>query len=190
MKSPRHIYIHIHAWILSYLSKESYQPVFFCQCYLFIFWCCFFLANVTAKTLSFFTSWNFSQVDIIKFSIMSSSTSQYSSNFHSFFNKEKTCAETETKIDLISSLWVDDQMLRLDETNRKCLWYTWKSQGISTTKALAHVRGKKGMHIKGCYVPKEKYHITRYQEIQHLKQAWKGVLFGYPEKTKASISSL
>ena len=36
------------------------RSLFSCQCY-------FFPANVTAKTLSFFTSCNFSQVDIINF---------------------------------------------------------------------------------------------------------------------------
>ena len=46
---------------------------------------------------------------------MSSNTRQYSSAFHSFFNKEKTSVETETKIDFISSIWDDDHIRRLDE---------------------------------------------------------------------------
>ena len=46
------------------------------------------------------------------------------------------------------------------------------------------------MNIKSCYVPKEKYHITRYQELQNFKQARKGVLLDYLEKMKTSIVSL
>ena len=36
----------------------------------------------------------------------------------------------------------------------------------------------------------DKYHITRYQDLQHLKTDWKGVLRDYSENIKASISSL
>ena len=46
------------------------------------------------------------------------------------------------------------------------------------------------MHNKSRYVPKGKAHITRYQELQHFKQAWKGVLIDYSENMKAYIASL
>ena len=46
---------------------------------------------------------------------MSSTISQSSSEFHSFFNEEKTSAETETKLDFISYIWDDDHILRLNE---------------------------------------------------------------------------
>ena len=46
---------------------------------------------------------------------MSSTTRQSSSTFHSLFNKEKTSAETETKLDLISYIWDDGHIMRLDE---------------------------------------------------------------------------
>ena len=46
---------------------------------------------------------------------MLSTISQYYSTFRSFFNKEKTSAETETKLEFISSIWDDDHILRLDE---------------------------------------------------------------------------
>ena len=46
------------------------------------------------------------------------------------------------------------------------------------------------MHIKSFYVPMDKAHITRYQELQHLKQAGKGVILDYSEKIKSSIESL
>ena len=105
--------------------------------------------------------WFFISVDISKFYVMSSPTSQYSPAFHSFFNKEKTSAETVTKIDFISSIWDDNYIRRIDEKNWQCLWYNQCFQGINATKALAHVLGKKGMHIKSCYVSKEKSHTTR-----------------------------
>ena len=40
-------------------------------------------------------------------------------------------------------------------------------QGINATKALSHVFSKKGMHIKSCYVSKDKAHTKRYQELQN-----------------------
>ena len=63
-------------------------------------------------------------------------------------------------------------------------------QVINDTKALAHLLGKKGIHIKSCYVAKKKANTTRYQELQHYKQARKGVLLDYSEKIRASITSL
>ena len=48
---------------------------------------------------------------------MSSTTCQSSSKLRSFFNKENTSAETETKLDFTSSIWDDDQIMRLDEKN-------------------------------------------------------------------------
>ena len=121
---------------------------------------------------------------------MSSSAIQSSSVFHSFFNKEKKSAETETKLHFISSIWDGDKILRLDENNWKCLWCTKIFQGINDTKALAHVLGKKGMHVKSCYVPNDKAHITIYQELNHYKQTRKGVLLDYSENMKASMENL
>ena len=46
---------------------------------------------------------------------MSSPTSQSSPEFHSFFNKEKISAETATKLNIISSIWDDDHIRRVDE---------------------------------------------------------------------------
>ena len=81
---------------------------------------------------------------------MPSPTSQSSPALHSFFNKEKTSAETATKLDIISYIWDDDRIRRLDEKNWQCLWCNQTFQGINATKALAHVLGKKGMYIKSC----------------------------------------
>ena len=94
---------------------------------------------------------------------MSSTTIQYLSTFNPFFNKEKTSEETETRLDFISYIWGDDHIMRIDEKNWQCLWCNTSFQVINATKSIAHVLGKKGMHIKSCYVPKDKYHITRYQ---------------------------
>ena len=87
---------------------------------------------------------------------MSFTTSQYSLTFHLFYNKQKKSAETQTKLDFISYIWYDDHILRIDEKNWQFLWCNTSFQGINDTKALAHVLGKKGMHIKSCYVPKDK----------------------------------
>ena len=72
-------------------------------------------------------------VDIIKVSVMPSTTSQCYSTFHSLFNKENTRTETKTKLDYISSIWDDDKILRLDERNCKCLWCNTSFQGIIST---------------------------------------------------------
>ena len=86
---------------------------------------------------------------------MLSATSQYYLEFHSFFNNEKTRAETKTKFDFISSIWDDDHILRPDEKNWQCLWFNQSFQGINATKAISHVLGKKGTNIKSCYVDKD-----------------------------------
>ena len=101
---------------------------------------------------------------------MLSTTSQSSSTFHSFFNEKNTSAETETEFDFISSIWDDDHIPSINEKKWQCLWCNTSFQGVNYTKALAHVLRKNGMHIKDFYVPKDKAHITRYQELQNFKQ--------------------
>ena len=78
------------------------------------------------------------------------------------FNNGKECAETETKLDFISSISYDDHNLRLDKNNWQWLWCNTSFQGINATKALDHVLGNKGMYSKTSYVPKDKDHITIY----------------------------
>ena len=97
------------------ILKIYILTVFFSQCCRFICRCILFLANVTSKTLSFFTSGFFSWVDITKVSVILSTTIQYSSTFYLCFNSEKTSAETETRLDFISYIWDDDHILILDE---------------------------------------------------------------------------
>ena len=46
---------------------------------------------------------------------MLSTTSQSSSTFHLFFDKENKSAESETKLDFISSIWDNDHIMMLDE---------------------------------------------------------------------------
>ena len=87
------------------------------------FFCSHFLnGNNTSRTLSLFTSLSFISFDISKVYIMSSPTSLSSPALHSFFNKEKTSAETTTKLDIISFIRDDDHIQRLDEKNWQCLW--------------------------------------------------------------------
>ena len=104
---------------------NSYDPMFekyICNIFFprsmlqFLFAPLFFLANNTSKTLSFFLQVEFLiSVDISKVYVMLFNTSQYSSAYLSFFNKEKTSVETETKLNFISYIWDDDNILRLDE---------------------------------------------------------------------------
>ena len=46
------------------------------------------------------------------------------------------------------------------------------------------------MHIKSCFVAKDKARTTRYQELQNYKQTRKGALLDYSEKIRAPITSL
>ena len=68
----------------------------------------FLNGNNTSRTLSLFPSLSFIFFYISKVYIMLSPTSQSSPALHYFFNKEKTSAETTTKLDIISSIWDDD----------------------------------------------------------------------------------
>ena len=74
--------------------------------------------------------------------------------------------------------------------NWQCLWCNQNIQIINATKAIAHILGKKGIHIKSFCFAKDKTHTTTYQELQHYKQTQKGVLLDYSEKIRASITSL
>ena len=93
--------------------------------------------------------------------------------------KEKTSAETGTKLDFISFIWDNYHILKLDEKNWQCLWCNIIFQGINAAKTVARALGKNGMYIKSFYVPKDKVHITRYQELHNCKQTQKGVLLDY-----------
>ena len=44
---------------------------------------------------------------------------------------------------------------------------------------MSHVMGKKGMHIKICYAAMDKYHLTRYKELQNSKVSRKGFINYY-----------
>ena len=106
---------------------------------------------------------------------MSAPLSKSSSNHHPLFNKEKVCSEKEMKLDFISSIWDDDRIQRLDENKCQCFWCSNIFQGINDTKAMAHVLGTKGMHIKSCYEVMDKAHLIRYQELQNFNATRKGV---------------
>ena len=137
----------MHAWILSYLKNLYIKPFLSVNVTVLFDDVSSFLPMLLLKLFHFLQVNYFYWVDINKFSFMLYTTSQYSSTFHSFFNKEKTSTETETKLDFIWSIWDYDHILRLDEKNWKCLWCNTNCQGINTTKDLAHILGKKGMYI-------------------------------------------
>ena len=98
MKLPWHIYIHIHAWILLYLSKEKIYQSFYCQCYHFPASVNVFLPMLPLELFHYLLFVIYSQVDIIIFYIMSVYTSQSLSKFYSLLNNEKSCAEKETDL--------------------------------------------------------------------------------------------
>ena len=150
----------------------------------------FFMPTIHQGLFQYLQVGFFISVNISKVYVMLSPTSQYSPVFNSFFNKEKTSAETATKLNFNSSFWDDDHIRRLNEKNWQCLWFNQNFQGINATKAYAQVLGKKGMHIKSCYVDKGKAHRTRYQELQNYKQIRKGVLLDYSENIVEGLFSL
>ena len=124
--------------ILSF--KNTYETVFFPRLILPVFWfSLFFLPTIHKELFHYLQVWFLISVDISKVYVMSTPTSQYSPAVHSFFNKEKTTAETTTKLGFISSIWDDDHIRRLDEKNWQLLWCNQTFQGINATKALAHV---------------------------------------------------
>ena len=94
------------------------QP-FFLDSYGRFFGLIFFMRTIHQELYHYLQGQVFISFDISKFYIMFSPTSQYSTALHSFFNKEKTSAETATKLYIISSIWDDDRIWRLDEKN----WY-------------------------------------------------------------------
>ena len=66
LKSPWHVYIHIHAWILSYLYPKK-SNCFSCQCCRFFASATYFLPMLLLKLFRFLLVVIFSQVDIINF---------------------------------------------------------------------------------------------------------------------------
>ena len=107
-----------------------------------------FLPILTLKLLHYLLSVISSQVNIIIVYIIYASTSQYLSSFHSLFNNEKACAEKETKLDFISSIWDDDHIQMFDENKWQCLWCNKIFQGINATEALARVLKKRVCILK------------------------------------------
>ena len=91
------------------------------------FFLSFFLSTIHQELYHYLQDSFFISVDISKVYVMSSPTSQSSPAFHSFFSKEKTSAETATKLDLISSIWGDSDFSphqggKRDWNKRKISW--------------------------------------------------------------------
>ena len=102
--------------------KYIYEPCFFSVNVAILFATLyFFLQSLFLKLFHFLRVEMFSLVDISTFSFTSSTTIHCSSEFHSFFNKEKTSAKTETKLYFISSIWDYDHIRRLNgKTGNAC----------------------------------------------------------------------
>ena len=121
---------------------------------------------------------------------MSDPSSNSSLICHTLFNKKEASTETKTKLDFLSSIWDDDRIERLDVNKWNCIWWDNTFQGINATGDLAHVLGTMGTHINSCFTAIEKYHPTRYQQLQNFKYVKKGVIKDYPGKTDSTISHL
>ena len=102
---------------------------------------------------------------------MSSPTSQYSPAFHSFFNKEKTSAETATKLDFISYIWDDDHIRRLDGKTGNAYGVIEIFKKSILLRLLLTYWGRRVCKLKVVMFLR-----TNLQELQNYKQARKGIL--------------
>ena len=116
---------HLYTYTCTYMIlcfKNIYETVSplgkYCRFYLPLY---LFLRTIHLKLFHFLQVEFFISFDISKTYVMLYVTSQSSPDFHSFFNKAKTSAETATKLDFISSIWDYDYIMRLNEKNWQCL---------------------------------------------------------------------
>ena len=112
------------------------------------------------------------------------------SKYHLRFGHKPSKSDNMTVITSIKSIWEDDHIENLEDKQWKRLWCDVTFQGINATKALAHVIGTKSMHIKRCTDSIDQAHISRYKELQKIKDAKKGLLNDYSQKMIFSISRL
>ena len=112
------------------------------------------------------------------------------SKYRLLFGRKPSNSDNIAVLTSIKFLWGDDQIEKLKDNQWKCLWCDFIFQGINAKKALAHVIGTKCMHIKRCTDSIYQAHISRYNELQKIKAAKKGLLNDYSQKMISSISSL
>ena len=72
------------------------------------------------------------------------------SKYHLLFSRKPPKSGNIAVLSSISSIWEDEHIEKLGDNQWNCLWCDVKFQGITATKALAHVIGTKSMHIKRC----------------------------------------
>ena len=155
-----HLYTYTGTDRILYL-RYIYKIVFFLgQCCRFI---CFFyfLPTIHPKLFSFYKL-SFS-VDISKVYVMLSTRIQYSSAFYLFLNKEMTSAETATKLDIISSIWGNDHIRRLDGKTGNAYGVIKFYKVSMLLRLLLTYWGRRVCIFILLYVNKEKSHTTRYQ---------------------------
>ena len=110
------------------------------------------------------------------------------SKYHLLFGRKPSNSKTIAVLTSIQLIWDDDYIEKLEDDQWKCLWCDFTFQGIKAKKALAHVIGTKCMHIKRCTASIDQAHISRYKELQQIKDAKKSLLNDYSQKMISSIS--
>ena len=112
------------------------------------------------------------------------------SKYHLLFSRKTSNSGNIAVLGSIKSIWEDKHIEKLEDNQWKCSWCYVTFQGINATKALARVIGTKCMHIKRCTASIDQAHISRYNELQQIKAAKKGLLNDYSQKMISSISRL
>ena len=150
---------------------------FSCQYY-------FFLANLTAIIISVFIYYNLLKLPSLNFSSCLLPQVNHYQNFICCLIMKIHVQKQKQSLILFHISGMMITLTELIKKNRQGWCCNKTPQGINATKALAHVLKNKGIHIKSCYAYTDKEYTTIYQELQHFKQAWKGVIHDYSEKSK------
>ena len=104
------------------------------------------------------------------------------SRYHLLLSRKPSHSGNIEVLIYISSIWEDKHIENHEDNQWKCLWCDVKFQGINAKKALAHVIGTKILHIKRCTASIYQAYVSRYNELQQIKSAKKGLINDYSQK--------
>ena len=117
-------------------------------------------------------------------------SSNSTSKYHLLFSRKLSNSVNIAVLSSIKYIWEDKYIENLRDNQWKCLWCDVKFQDINAKKSLAHVIGTKIMHINICKASIDQAYLSRYKELQKIKDAKKGLLNDYSQKMISSISRL
>ena len=83
--------------------------------------------------------------------VMYDPSRESSPNFHHMFLQPESSPIINHMLNLISSIWEDDCIDKIDNNQCKCLWCGITFQVINYTKDMARVLGIMGINIKCCF---------------------------------------